>query len=60
MAFIKVEENPYSSDLVDLTRLTDETFNPRDYIDFSTNIRIKHDSLESLAKLEESQFRESQ
>jgi len=51
MAFIKVEENPYSSDLVDLTRLTDETFNPRDYIDFSTNIRIKHDSLESLAKV---------
>ncbi len=49
MAFVKVEENPYSAKLVELSELIDETFNPRDYIDLSANIKVNHDSLDSLA-----------
>ena len=49
MAFIKVEENPYTSKLVDLSELTEKTFNPRDYIDLSSDIKVNHESLDTLA-----------
>jgi hypothetical protein len=49
MAFVKIEENPFSSELMPLSKLTSETFNPRDYIDFSSIIKVDHDSLDSIA-----------
>lgn len=51
MAFIKIDENPYSAELVDLSKIENSTFNPRDYIDFSAFIRVKHDSLVSIADI---------
>ena len=51
MAFVKVDENPYASQLVDLSELGHETFNPRDYMDPSFNIKVGHKRLDSMAKV---------
>lgn len=49
MAFVKVEEHSYSVELVELSQLAEETFNPMDYIVLWSAIKVKHDPLNSVA-----------
>lgn len=49
MAFVRVEEHPYSVELVELSKLSKETFNPMDYLVSWSAIKVKHNPLISVA-----------
>jgi len=51
MAYVNVPEGPYTAHLVEIDKLTEDSLNPRDYIDFSEMIKIRHTTLSLVAKV---------
>ena len=51
MAFISVTENVFDSTLVDVNKLHDDSFNPSDYIKFSTRMKTKLDKLSCITEI---------